>query len=56
MVTVLINFFFFANQAIHPNTIVIVENNAFVLRVFNSVLLQDMRAFLILPELEQILD
>lgn len=49
-ITVLIDFFFLTNKPIHPNTVVVIKNNALVIWLIMPVLLQDMNTFFVLTE------
>lgn len=53
--TVLVDLLLLADEPAHPQRIAIVENQALVVRVGGAVILQDMRALLVLPKLKQIL-
>ncbi len=55
MFTVLVEFFLFADQPVHPQTVVGVEDDFLVFGEFGSVLFKEVVTFLVLPQLKQVL-
>jgi hypothetical protein len=50
--TVLVDFLLFSNESAHPYTIVVIEDDTLWLRVFDSVLFENMWAFFMLAKFE----
>lgn len=50
--TVFEDLLLFPDQPAHPQRVAVVKDEALVVRILRTVILQDMRALLILPQLE----